>query len=242
MALCASSDALPGLRGADGMRPRAPAGAGRSYVECARIMIATVHKSAWLLCAGAVLLLSGCGLFDGLVGTEIEVKGRHRSLEEQVLGSYDYVGEEVYLLAGVRSIDPLSGRPAPARPMTPSETRALAARRRIEFNRDDVLAFKRAGCVGEGNDGLLVLLEDGAAHLRAEDPRRFRLVRDVTSEENEDRLVLRQRIVDTNPELAGPQGLATVGRILAARYRDEAEPGMRVQLPDGTWTTGGDGR
>ncbi|MHC4789498.1 MAG: DUF1318 domain-containing protein [Planctomycetota bacterium] len=194
-----------------------------------------------VLTAAALLLACGCNAFGGLIGTTVEVRGGRRSLEEQILGSFDHIGDEVYLLAGVRAIDPVSGAPTPPRPMTRSEARALAARRRMEFNRDDVLEFKAAGYVGEGSDGLLVAFDDRMAELMADSPRRFQLVEDVAGEENQDRLVIMQRIVETNPELSGSEGLAAVGRILAGRHRQEAAPGTRVQLPDGIWTTRGEG-
>jgi len=110
----------------------------------------------------------------------------------------------------------------------------------MEFNRDDVLAFKREGLVGEGNDALLTAFPDAMAWLATEDPRRHALVRDVVREENEDRRTIMQRIVDTNPDLIGAEGLDQVRRILAARYRQEAEPGTMVQLPDGSWIARGD--
>jgi hypothetical protein len=198
-----------------------------------------VKAPGWLLCAAALLTAGGCSWFGGLVGTQIEVKGGQRSLEEQVLGAFDQVGQEVYVLAGVRSVDPISGAPEPPPPMTESESRALSARRRMEYNRDDVLSFKRQGVAGEANDGLLATFPDAMEKLKAADPRRYSLVTDVVREENEDRAVVMQRIVDTNPELSGEQGLAQVRSILADRYRQESEPGMKVQLPDGTWTTKG---
>jgi hypothetical protein len=189
-----------------------------------------------VLWAALPLLACGCNLAGGLVGTEVKVTGSGPSLEEQVLGSYEEIGEEVYLLAGVRAIDPSTGAPTAPPPMTRSEERALAARRRIEFNRDDVQEFKRLGYAGEGSDGMLVPFEASMERLRAQDERRFRLVGDIVREENEDRLVIMERIVDTTPELAGQEGLATVRRILAARYRQEAEPGTMFQLPGGDWT------
>ena len=39
------------------------------------------------------------------------------------------------------------------------------------------------------------------------------------------------------PKLKGEEGLLTVQRVLAAKHRQEAEAGMKLQLPDGTWTT-----
>ncbi len=189
----------------------------------------------------ALIALAGCNI-AGLVGTEIEIRGARRSLQEQVLGSYQQIGEEVYLLAGVRSVDPLTGAPSPPPPMTASQERALAARRRMEFNRDDVLAFQRERLVGEGRDGLPAVFEGEVAELQEADPRRAALVRAVVAEENADRLTIMRRIVRTTPELRGEEGLEAVRRILAARYAQEAEPGMLVQRADGTWVAKGEGR
>jgi hypothetical protein len=200
------------------------------------------HSAVLLVWTAALTALCGCNGVGGLVGTQIRVEAGQRTLEQQVLGSYERIGEEVYVLAGVRAIDPATGRPSPPPPMTQSEMRALSARRRMEFNRDDVLRFKREGYVGEGRDGFLAVFEERLADLEEAEPRRARLVRAIAEEENGDRRVVMQRIVDTTPELGGGEGLRTVGRILAARGRDEAEPGMRVQLPDGRWVVKGGGR
>ena len=188
--------------------------------------------------AGSVLLLCGCGIWGGLLGTEIEIRGGQRSLEQQVLGAFEQLGDEVYVLAGVRAVDPVTGAPTAPPPMTRSEARALDARRRMEFNLDDVREFLRLACVGEANDGSLVIFGDELEELRASDPRRSALVEAVVAEEDEDRLLIMQRIVDTNPGLKGEEGLRTVGRILAAKHRQDAEPGMKVQIPSGAWAAG----
>jgi hypothetical protein len=112
----------------------------------------------------------------------------------------------------------------------------------MEFNRDDVLAFKRPRLVGEGRDGLLVVFEEGLAELEEADPQRAALVRAIATEENEDRLTIMRRIVQTTPELRGEEGLAAVRRILAARYAQESPPGTLVEQADGTWAMKGEGR
>jgi hypothetical protein len=89
--------------------------------------------------------------------------------------------------------------------------------------------------VGERNDGLLELFSERIEPLEDSDPRMYRLVTAVTAEENEDRRTVMRRIVDTTPELRGEEGMLSVGGVLAGRYRQEAEPGMMVQQPDGTW-------
>jgi len=192
-----------------------------------------------LVILGCVLAAAGCSSLGELVSTQIQVKSSRQSLREQILGTYEEVGNEVFLLAGVRSVDPVSGEPEPPPPMTQSEQCALDARRSMEFNRDDVLRFKRAGYAGEGRDGFLVLFEDAKQQLAAEDPWLLRLVTEVAVEENTDRKRIMKRIVETTPELQDDDGLQMVREVLAAKYRTEAEPGMKVQQPDGTWITKG---
>lgn len=193
------------------------------------------------VCTSLALLLAascvGCNLASGLVGTKIVVQDRRQSLRNQILGSYEALEDEVYLLAGVRAIDPVSGAPRPAPRMTRSEKAALDARRSMEFNRDDVLRFKRRRYVGEGNDALLVFFREQQEKLKTEDPRLYRLVKEITAEENRDRMAIMKRIVETTPDLAGEKGLQTVRAILTEYYREQAEPGMSIQTSDGAWTT-----
>ena len=191
---------------------------------------ATVVACALLWC------LAGCGWMSGLVGTRIEVRATARSLREQVLGSYDQMAGEVFLLAGVRAVDPLTGEATPAPTLTDSKKLALDARRRMEFNRDDVLAFKRLGLVGEAVDGRLVFLARQRSRLRRKDPWFFSLVEDIVGQENADREALARRIVEITPSLRGEDGMKAVGAILAHKYRMESEPGTPIQLPDDTWT------
>ncbi|MDP6438242.1 MAG: DUF1318 domain-containing protein [Candidatus Brocadiia bacterium] len=190
----------------------------------------TVAACALLWC------MAGCGWMSGLVGTRIEVRATARSLREQVLGSYDQMSGEVFLLAGVRAVDPLTGEATPAPTVAESKKLALDALRRMEFNRDDVLAFKRLGLVGEAVDGRLVFLARQRSRLRREDPWFFSLVEDIVGQENADREALARRIVEITPSLQGEDGMKAVGAILAHKYRMESEPGTPIQLPDDTWT------
>jgi uncharacterized protein YdbL (DUF1318 family) len=186
-----------------------------------------------------LLLATGCAWLglDRLVATKIVVKGSKRTLREQVLGAYGELEEEVYVLASVRSIDPVSGKPSPPPKMTESRRSALDARRSMEFNRDDVFQFKREGYVGEAASGLLVIMPDAKVRLEKDDPWLFVLVRDVVAEENADRRNVMKRIIEITPELQGEGGMDTLKMILAEKHRQEAEPGMKIQSPDGKWVT-----
>ena len=121
-----------------------------------------------------------------------------------MLGVFEREGDEEYLIAAVRSVDPISGQPQAPPAMTESEAEALRARRRMLFNLDDILEFKRLGYLGEGNDGLLVAFEQELEALRSSDQRVFDLLQALLDEENEDRLTIMGRIVDTIPNLLPP--------------------------------------
>lgn len=184
----------------------------------------------------AGLLVGGCqNWLGGLVTTRIVVRGQSQSLREQVLGSYERMGTQVYALAGVRSVDPVSGEVRPPPEMTDSRQQALAARRRMEFNRDDVRWFRREGYVGESYEGRLVVLPAPTEELEQENPWLHGLVSDVVEQENTDRAAIVERILETTPELEGRSGRRTVWRILARRYQGEAEAQTMIQREDGTW-------
>ena len=198
-------------------------------------------RNAWIIvaAAGLALMANGCAWITKLVSTEIVVVSSTRSLRQQVLGVYDQVGEEVYSLAGVRAVDPVTGQATAPPPMTESERRVLAARRRMEFNRDDVHTFMQRQYVGEANTGTLEFFEDHKARLEADDPWLYALIAEIVAQENEDREAILQRIMAVTPQLAGENGEQDARAILADRYRMEAQPGTRVQLSNGDWQTKG---
>ncbi|MCA9420932.1 MAG: DUF1318 domain-containing protein, partial [Nitrospira sp.] len=60
-------------------------------------------------------------------------------------------------------------------------------------------------------------------------------VENLIKEENEDRLAIMSRIVETNETLT-PSELPRVHKMFAALNRDKALKGERIQLDNGTWT------
>ena len=59
------------------------------------------------------------------------------ALENQILGSYEELGNEVLLLASVRSVDE-EGKLKPVIEVPKGKRLALKAMQRQEFNRDDI--------------------------------------------------------------------------------------------------------
>jgi hypothetical protein len=124
----------------------------------------------------------------------VTIVDQKKALENQVLGSYEELGNEVLLLASVRSVDEEEKLKAVIE-VPKGQRLALKAMQRQEFNRDDIREFKSTLCVGEGNDGLLKYFENERT-LKDFDYKKFVVA--LLKEENVDRLTILERIVATN--------------------------------------------
>ena len=177
---------------------------------------------------GIVLLLiswlSGCG--GPLVG--VTVVDERTALENQVLGTYQELNQQVMLVASVRYIDP-KGKLKQTQELPPGKKDVVRALQRVSFNKDDLNRYKALGIIGENNEGGVTLLEP--EKVESSD-RAF--VENLVKEENEDRLVIMSRIIETNETLS-PTDLPRVHKMFAALNRDKAIKGERIQLDNGQW-------
>jgi len=176
----------------------------------------------------AALLLSACGK---LVGVDVTVVDQKTALENQILGSYEELGNDMLLLASVRSVDE-EGKLKTIAEVPPAKKQAIRAMQRQEFNRDDIQTFKQTGAAGEGNAGLLVFFENERTRS---DPHYKTFAQNIIAEENEDRLTILKRTVATNEAFAEGD-LPKVQEIFASLQRDNARPGEKIQLENATWT------
>ena len=180
-----------------------------------------------ILCC--VLLFSACS--GNLVGVNVTIVDQKTALENQILGSYEELGSDMMLLASVRSVDE-NGKLKTVAQIPPAKLKAIRAMQRKEFNRDDIQLFKQIGCVGEGNEGFLVFFD---IERTRKDPKFKTFAQTIVAEENEDRLATLERIVATNAAFSDG-ALPKVKTISASLNRDNAKPGEKIQLEDGTWT------
>jgi len=99
-----------------------------------------------------------------------------------------------------------------------------------EFYRDDIDALKQEQAVGEGKDGLLLVLR------KPDQPGRAQEVETLVKRENESRTVIFRRVIQLSREL-GDKDLPLVRQVFARLNRQTARPGDRVQQEDGRWET-----
>ncbi len=177
---------------------------------------------------GVILLLSACGK---LVDVNVTVIDQKTALENQILGSYEELGNEMVLLASVRSVDE-NGKLKPVVKTPPAKLKAIKAMQRMEFNRDDIQKFKEMGIAGEKNDGFLNFFE---TEETKKDSQLKVFAQTIINEENEDRQTILTRVIATNIRFS-PEDLPKVKKVYANLNRDNALTGEKIQLEDGTWT------
>ena len=176
----------------------------------------------------ALFWLTACGK---LVGVDVTVVDQKTALENQILGSYEELGNEMLLLASVRSVDE-EGKLKTVAEIPPGKKQAIRAMQRQEFNRDDIQSFKQTGVAGEGNTGLLVFFENQETK---QDPQLKSFSQAIIQEENEDRLAILNRTIATNQAFSEGD-LPKVQKIFASLNRDSARPGEKIQQENGEWT------
>ena len=103
------------------------------------------HGVPWQWLGLSLLLGAAC------VTVNPVVLDRKTQLENQILGTFQRLEDEVILASSVRG-------DRPADRLTPLEREAVEAMMLREFIRDDIEALKSKQVVGEANTGLLVLL------------------------------------------------------------------------------------
>jgi uncharacterized protein YdbL (DUF1318 family) len=183
---------------------------------------ALAHVATRILSLFVVFAVHGCSVQT----PEVRFTGEKTALENQILGTYSQVKEDVWMVASVRAANPDS------QVALSEEKRAvLNAIQNREFNKDDIDEFKREGAVGENNRGYLELRP---LERLQKDAEYKKLVEQLVSEENHDRQVIMQRIIAINPavQTADP---AEVERTFAKMNRDNARPGEWLQMPEGEW-------
>ncbi|SVC32069.1 uncharacterized protein METZ01_LOCUS284923 [marine metagenome] len=191
-----------------------------------------IFPSVWqnLMIAGLLaLVLEGCG--GKLVDVNVTIVDQKTALENQILGSNEELGNDVLLLASLRSVDE-EGKLKLATEIPKGKLRALRAMQRQEFNRDDIQGFKQTLCAGEGNDGYLKFFDNERTKTDAQ----FKeFAEAIIAEENEDRLIILKRIVATNENFT-EQDLPKIQKVSASLNRDNAKPGEKIQLENGQWS------
>jgi uncharacterized protein YdbL (DUF1318 family) len=186
---------------------------------------------------GLALLVSGCTLAK----VDVNVVSERTSLENQVLGTYNSLSEDMLLVASVRGVSP--GGKIDALPShSPEQVDATRAMETIAFHADDIETFKRFGWVGENMEGLITPFTRETPKVSSEELKSFAAnyseaeFQQVAKEVNQSREVLMMRVVQTNENFT-IKDLPYIRKVFARINRQKSAPGSKVQEADGRWLT-----
>ncbi len=159
---------------------------------------------------------------------ELTVTGEKTALENQILGTYQQIESDSYVIASTRAIGNSSSSSAT---VSDQKKQVLDAVQNRKFNKDDIDELKRDKVIGENNQGFLEILPlDRYQH----DLEYKSLVDRLVGEENRDRQVVYERVLAVN-ESASEAGKGKVSEIFAKLNYDNSEPGTMLQAADGSW-------
>jgi len=161
----------------------------------------------------------GCG------GMQIVSVDQKTQLENQILGSMDSLQGDLALMASVR------GDQAETAKIPPAHKEALLAMMNRQFNQDDVNELKARVIAGENINGLLTFFETA---LTKNDPNYRAFAKRIVKEENQDRLIIMQRVISINKNLSR-KDLPTIRMMMYKLNAQSSAAGTKVQSLSGKW-------
>ena len=173
----------------------------------------------WLL---AAIFICGCSVRT----PEVQVTGEKTALENQVIGTYEQMQDDSWMVASTRN-----ARNRQQVVLSEEKDAFLEAQQNRKFNKDDVNEFKGDGALGENNLGMLELRP--LARLD-EDSEYSKLVVQIMEEENRDRKIMYDRVIQVNTA-AGEAKPQEVYAVFAKLNRENTTQGGWIQLNDGSW-------
>ena len=187
-------------------------------------------------CGAVLIIITACTLAD----VKVEVVSQRTALENQVLGTYNSLDQEMLLVTSVRGVDSQGNIRKPP-PHSQDHKDAIDAMQVQAFHADDIQSFKQLGWVGENNQGQLTPFEmiktdtpeDLAAFAASYNAAEFKA---VVEQVNAARTVVMQRVIEINENLT-EDDLVNIQKLFGKLNAENALPGEKIQTEPGTWTT-----
>lgn len=179
------------------------------------------HWLGYLARISGVILLTGCTF-------NFDVTGQRTALENQVMGSYRELDDDLILASSVRAVT------ANKKVMSTSRQKGVDAKLNQQFNQDDLAELEDLEILGESSNGAVVLLSTAVSHKLASTKAQLELAKQIMDEENRDRANIWQRIIESNPNLAA-KDLPQVRKTYANLRRQTLTNGQWYQDDAGTW-------
>jgi uncharacterized protein YdbL (DUF1318 family) len=170
----------------------------------------------------AALIAVGCSIR----APEVQVTGEKTALEREVLGTYEEMEEDTWMIASTRA-----AKAEDEVKISPEKKKVLEALQEQKFNKDDIEEFKREGFVGENNTGFLELR---LIDQLKQQPDRMKFIQSIVQEENADRNIIMGRVIELNESLK-KSNKDDIQAIFAKMNQENSPKGTWVQMDTGNW-------
>lgn len=173
----------------------------------------------------AAMLLSGCSF-------NFEITSQRTALENQIIGSYQELNDDVVVTSSVRSLDAKGQKKEVS--VSRLQEEAIKARQSQQFNLDDLDELKNLQILGEKNDGLVGVLPDNVGKVKEASSDNLKLAGVILKEENRDREVVWKRVIFSNESLSD-KDLPAVKKAFVRLQRESARTGQWLQDEQEKW-------
>jgi uncharacterized protein YdbL (DUF1318 family) len=164
-----------------------------------------------------VLLFLSCSIKS----PEFTITGQKTNLEQQVLGSYQYLRDEAIVTTSART-------PGDNNAAYEQQQAIVQAMKNQRFNKDEIDELKKERVIGENNRGLLEVLSTEKYQSNEKYRSRVDLLVDA---ENADRRIIYQRVLLMNDV----KDDAETNIIFANMQIEQSAFGTMIQQPNGEW-------
>jgi len=176
----------------------------------------------WTAMLLIVLLITGCSI----KAPEVRVTGEMTALEQEVIGTYNQMKEDTWMIASTRDTEDTT-----AVSVSPEKERVLEALENQRFNKDDIDEFKMKGYVGEKNDGTLMIRDLEQFDL---EPDEKAFIQNIVNQENRDRKIIMNRVIQLKSSLKD-SNRESILAVFAKMYQEESVKGTWIQNAEGDW-------
>ena len=181
-----------------------------------------MKKYLVILC---LIFCISCSIFSPRAKIEINIVGEKTSLENQILGNYNFLGKDKFIVTSVRTI------PDDLNKISDSKKRSFFAYQNRIYNRDDYERFMDMRIIGETNNGYIEIINEKYLN---ENPGIEKFVKKLIEEENRDRKIIYQRITQITEGLTS-EDLRKVEETFTKKYREQSKKGWYYQNMEGNW-------
>lgn len=172
-------------------------------------------------------LLAGCSF-------NFELTSQKTALENQVMGSYKELDDDVIMMASVRGVSKDGKKTKTYVPGSDSAKKAITAKQNQDFNRDDLDDLKQKQIIGENSSGDVVILPKDVGATPSADSPDLLLAQTLIKEENRDRETIVERIVVSNENLS-TKDLPAAKKTYQKKMVEDSPVGTWVQDENGKW-------